>query len=297
MPRLKPVSPAAAPDEVVDPQWLLKAIGFTLVAALVCAWLALCLLFYQGQWQLVLHPTRSTQPLDRVAGLPATPVQFDAAETGIPRLSGVLLAGPFSAPRAAYLVLYLRGGDSCLAQDANDAATLRLLHDLGLTVFAFDYRGFGSSDPTHPTFARMTEDAEAALRYLLSRGSAESHIVLYGSGLGASLAATLAATHPALPALILDGPSRPTLETVLADPRTRALPVRWLFHESFPFGALRNLQTPKLLISYPPPTASAYSSAATPKVTLELPTRTDPQKHEAISRFLDQSLSSGADGP
>lgn len=291
MSRTRPVPPAA-PEEVVNPLWLLKAVGFTLIAALICAWLALCLLFYQGQWQLVLHPVRSSQPLDHIAGLHATPILFDAAETGLPRLSGVLIPPSASSGRASWIALYLRPGESSLAQDATDAATLQQLHALGLTVFAFDYRGFGASDPAHPTSARMAEDAEAALRYLLGRGTAENRIVLYGAGLGSSLAATLASHHPGIPALILDAPTPPTLQTVLADPRTRALPVRWLFHESFSLDALRLLQTPKLLISYPSPEAPtaplAYNAAAIPKVTLELPRSQDPQKGQAIARFLDQ---------
>ncbi len=45
------------PVEVVHPLWLAKALALSLLAALLCAWLTLCLLFYQGDWQLILHPS------------------------------------------------------------------------------------------------------------------------------------------------------------------------------------------------------------------------------------------------
>ena len=48
------------PRKTSDPLWLIKAIAFTILVALFCGYLTLCLLFYQGQWQLVLHPTRTS---------------------------------------------------------------------------------------------------------------------------------------------------------------------------------------------------------------------------------------------
>ena len=46
--------------EAVHPLWLVKALAAVLLAAVLCGYLTLCLLFYQGQWQLVLHPSRDT---------------------------------------------------------------------------------------------------------------------------------------------------------------------------------------------------------------------------------------------
>ena len=71
-----------------------------------------------------------------------------------------------------------------------DAPLLAMLHDLGMNVLAFDYRGFGSSvAKPHPSEPRMLEDAESAWEYLRGlRGVSPQHIVIYGAGVGGSLA-------------------------------------------------------------------------------------------------------------
>jgi pimeloyl-ACP methyl ester carboxylesterase len=295
MPPKKPNPPApqkpSAPVEVVSPIWLLKAAGVVVLAAVVCGYLTLCLLFYQGQWQLILHPTRTTQPIAEISGLKAEPVHFDAAESGVPRLSGLWIPSPALTHYPNLTVLYLRGGDSSLAQSPADAKAITLLHDLGLNVFAFDYRGYGQSDPTHPNQARMTEDAAHALQYLNeSRRISNGKIILYGSGVGASLAARLAATHGDLPALILNNPGPAPIATALADPRISSLPVHLLFHEDFSLAALTSLKTPKLLISYPAATTPAdFRTASDPKTTVELPSEDAATLPASIARFLDQT--------
>jgi pimeloyl-ACP methyl ester carboxylesterase len=290
--RPAPSQPPPATLEVVHPLWLLKAMGLVIVAALVCGYITLCLLFYQGQWQLILHPTRTTQPLTGLGGMTADAVHFDAAETGMPRLSGLWIPAPAITRYPRLTVLYLRSGDASLAQSPVDARNLRILHDLGLSVFAFDYRGYGQSDPTRPNQARMTEDAAHALQYLNeSRHIPDSGIVLYGSGLGASLAMGLAVAHADIPALILDSPGPAPVATALADPRVSALPVRLLFHEEFPLAPLADLKTPKLLISHPDaktPMRTEFRGAADPKTTVELPPDDAAALPASIARFLDQ---------
>src|ERR1700712_5735941 len=94
--------------EVVDPRWLLTAAAVTIVAALFCAYLTLCLLFYQGQWQFPLHPTRSVATTPAALGLPFQPVHFGVDATGTPQLSGWLI--PSDSPSAS-TVLLLHSGD------------------------------------------------------------------------------------------------------------------------------------------------------------------------------------------
>lgn len=69
---------------------------------------------------------------------------------------------------------------------------LLLLHELGLDVFIFDYRGYGKSQgsPSEPGFYR---DAEAAYRYLRDKRSVpDEDIVFYGESLGGVVALYLA---------------------------------------------------------------------------------------------------------
>lgn len=83
---------------------------------------------------------------------------------------------------------------------------LKILHDeLGVTVFLFDYRGYGRSRGT-PSEQGTYRDAEAALAYLRSHPDIDpDRIVYFGRSLGAGVAVELATRHPPL-GLILESP-------------------------------------------------------------------------------------------
>jgi hypothetical protein len=301
------------PPEVVDPVWLLKAIALTLVAALICAWLTACWLVYQGEWQLVLHPARTVDRTPANAGLAFDEIHFGASETGQPLLTGWWVPAlgapaPGTQPSlqpipkyAAYTILYLHDGAGSLS---NTVPMLATLHRAGLNVFAFDYRGFGASDAsTHPSEARMAQDAAGALDYLAStRHIPTPNIIPYGVGLGAVLAANLAHDHPELPAVILDNPDPDPASTAASAHPSRVLPVRLLFGNGFDIATpLATLATPKLLIAGGPNSPnpvhnmgqlqSLFQRAASPSFAVTLP----PAAYEAgyraaLDRFLDQYL-------
>ena len=205
-PRRPPQQPARPVIENIDPRWLVKALLLTILAAAICAYLALCLLIYQGGWQLLLHPAaQNGTQIDVTPSTPFQAIRFDASATGTPRLSGWWIpadSGPFVTP--ARTMLYLHDGTGSLSTTVRELA---LLHQAKVNIFAIDYRGFGRSEGPHPTEARMLEDSNAALDYLINtRHIAATEIVPYGVGLGAVLAAKLAGTHPELPAVIIDSP-------------------------------------------------------------------------------------------
>jgi pimeloyl-ACP methyl ester carboxylesterase len=273
--------------EPVDPAWLLKAIAITILAALFCGYLTICLLFYQGQWQLVLHPTRTTTSPQSIAGTPYELIHFGPDESAIPQLTGWWIP---SAPNGRYAnttLLFLPGSDGSLA---DDIPTLATLHSLGINVFAFDYRGYGQSAPTHPNQQNMTYDADSAWQYLnISRHIPAQQIVLYGTGVGASLATHLAASRPASPALILDAPHADLLDAALLDHRSKLVPVHLLFHERFPLAEpLSTLRTPKLLLSRAASPDRAFLTAADPKLTVELAAPAQPLYQQSLTRFLDE---------
>jgi uncharacterized protein len=291
--------------ETVDPRWLLQAIAWSVAAALVCAWLTACLLVYQGEWQLVLHPSRTVDRTPASAGLAYSDVRFGASETGQPRLTAWWIPaepGPGFQPKyAAFTVLYLHNGSGSLS---NTVAALARLHRAGLSVFAIDYRGFGASDASvHPSDLRMAEDSAAALDYLTStRHIPARNIVPYGTGLGASLAARLAHDHPDLPTVILDNPVPDPASTAVAAHPSRLIPVRLLFGGQFDIaGPIATLSTPKLLIAGGtnaidagrnlPAIQTLFSHAASPRFAVTLPRDNDePDYQAALSRFLDQNL-------
>jgi uncharacterized protein len=273
--------------EAVDPAWLLKAIAITVLAALFCGYLTICLLFYQGQWQLVLHPTRTNTSPQSIAGTPYELIHFGPDESAIPQLTGWWIP---SAPNGRYAnttLLFLPGSDGSLA---DDIPTLAALHNLGINVFAFDYRGYGQSAPTHPNQQNMTRDADSAWQYLnISRHIPAQQIVLYGTGVGASLATHLAVSHSASPALILDAPHADLLDAALRDHRSKLVPVHLLFHERFPLTEpLSTLRTPKLLFSHTVSPDKTFLTAANPKLTVELAAPAEPIYQQSLTRFLDK---------
>ncbi len=271
--------------EVVAGSWLLKAFGAMLAAAIACVYLALCLLFYQGQWQIVLHPSRKPATASSSQNL----VHFDSESTGQPQLAGEFLPAPAGTPYSGLTVLFLPGGDG---SRTDSATTQSALQALGLNVFAFDYRGYGQSAEGRPSQQRMTEDSEAAFRYLTGmRGVQPSSIIPYGVGVGASLAAHLAASHHEIRAVILDSPLGDLRETTIRKTAWRYLPTGLLFKEDFPLAEpLKTLTSPKLLLEGNQNETPAFRTAASPKIVVSLPSPQGPQFNEAIRRFLDQYL-------
>jgi uncharacterized protein len=279
--------PTNAPPEVVSPLWLVKAIAITIVVALFCGYLTFCLLFYQGQWQLVLHPNRTSAAPAFIAGIPYQLIHFGPDESATPQLTGWWIP---ASPRARYAdttILFLPSGDGALA---DSIPTLSSLHNIGLNVFAFDYRGYGQSAPTRPSQKNMTRDVDSAWQYLTnSRAIPEQQIIPYGTGVGASLATQLAVDHSKIPALVLDTPHADLLKAAQRDPRSRLIPLSLLFHENFPLATpLATLKTPKLLLARTSAADQSYRTAADPKLTVELSISSDPLYNQSLTRFLDQ---------
>lgn len=290
----RPAIDPNAPPEVVDPRWLVKALGLTLLAAILCAYAAVCLLVYQGGWQLMLRPTHTMTATPTAA---FTPLRFDAAETGAPRLAAWWMPAESPSPTTP-TILYLHDG----AGDLSDTSrSLDLLHTANLNVFAFDYRGFGESSGPHPTEARMAEDAAAALDYLIdTRHIPASTIVVYGRGLGAVLAAQLVDAHAELPALIVDTPAPDAFHDATDAGRARLLPMRFLVQEHFDVeAALKSSTKPKLLLTDDPGFETAkvnanqalFRTVPDPKmiVTFAHP-RSNAEYIQSINRFLDEYL-------
>ena len=287
-----PKSRRAAPQppaqfEPVHPIWLIKAVALTIVAALLCGYLTLCLLFYQGQWQLVLHPTRTSASAASIAGIPYELIRFAPDESATPQLTGWWIPAAPGSRYAAITILFLPDGNGSLV---NSIPVLASLHNLGLNVFAFDYRGYGQSAATRPNQQSMIQDADSAWQYLTAtRAISAQRILPYGTGVGTALATHLAANHNTIPALILDTPRADLLEVATRDPRAKLLPVRLLFHERFPLAEpLSTLRTPKFLVSRTTAPDQTFLHASDPKYTVELASPSPILYNQSLTRFLDQ---------
>ena len=283
---------AAFPN--VSPRWLLKAGAIAFLAALGCAWLTLCLLYWQGNWQLLYHPNPTITRTPASVGLTYEPIHFAATETGTTQLTGWWLPDP----NASRTVLYLHGADGNLS---NTLESLTALHQQGLAVFAIDYRGYGQSQPARPNEKQLRQDAEWGLTWLtVTRSIPAKSIIVYGSGLGANLAAELAANHNELAGVILEQPLQNALGPVFNDPRSRLVPARWLVQDRYDLVASTNrLRVPSLwLFAGNDPNQKsaasqtcedAYRAVKVQKesVWLQSPFSADPHFAESLQRWLD----------
>jgi uncharacterized protein len=282
-------SPLAPQQPLASARWILGGVAGTVGLAVVCVYITFCLLFWQGQWQLVFKPSRAITATPASAGLKYDEIWFDATETGILQLYGWWIPADSNAPYAANTLLLLHNGSGSLS---NTLPQLEALHQLGINIFAFDYRGFGKSANIHPSEASTYEDADAAWRYLTdTRHLSPSTIVLDGVGLGAAIAVETARRHPQAPALILEDPSPPVLDTLKFDPRTRLLPIRFLFHDRFDMTkTLAHLPAPKLLL-YTTNDGNARYYAAEPKQTATVTGYGDERYLASLRSFLGKYLS------
>jgi fermentation-respiration switch protein FrsA (DUF1100 family) len=73
--------------------------------------------------------------------------------------------------------------------------SLEVFHNLGLSIFTYDYRGYGDSEGT-PSENGTYLDAEAAWEHLVEeRGISEDRLIIFGRSLGGAVSAWLAEKH------------------------------------------------------------------------------------------------------
>jgi hypothetical protein len=229
------------PAPTVSGRWLLTAASLAILGAALCAWGALCLLFWQGSWQLLYHPSAAITRTPASVGLAFDSVGFATTQAGQPQLKGWWIPAAADARYERKTVLYLHGQNGNLSDTVDELAAL---HALGLNMLAFDYRGYGQSEFQRPSEARWREDAESALDYLTAtRHLAANTIVLDGKDLGANLALEIAAAHPELAGVVAESPLDAPMQAIFNDPRAKMVPAHALVRDRFdsdaPASALR----------------------------------------------------------
>lgn len=276
-------------NPLVTHRWLLGGIGVMILASLGAIYFAIVILFWQGQWQLIFHPSHIVANTPAGRGIPFEDVRFDANETGETRLSGWWIPADPALPHQPASILYLHEARGSLSDALPD---LVALHTLGYDIFTFDPRGFGRSQWVRPSEHSWIQDADAALYYLASvRHIGPSHLVLVGRGLGATIGANLTIRHSELSSLVLIDPQPPTLHLLEAPHWTNILPVRLLAHDHFdPRRALSSSTLDKLFLLPSNDTASTYGTqAAPPSSTVHSTLLDSPETIAALQRFLAHS--------
>ncbi|MEO8089054.1 MAG: alpha/beta hydrolase [Gemmatimonadales bacterium] len=150
------------------------------------------LVYFPGpQRTLMAPPARLGLPVERVE---------------IPTEDGVKLvawAMPAGADSTGLWLLICHGNAGNLSEFDRPVHYAGLL-GLGLSLLAFDYRGYGESGGA-PSEQGLYRDADAAYRYLREeRGVQADRIVLFGHSLGSAVAIDLASRVP-VAGLIVEG--------------------------------------------------------------------------------------------
>lgn len=175
---------------------------FRVITIVMGFYVGVLLLGWGFQSKLVYHPRRGMDAAPTDVGLPYDEVFFHASD-------GVKLCGWFvPAKDARGVVLCCHGNAENIS---NGLDTIEIFHRLrltrssvlgaspepveGLSVFLFDYRGYGRSEGK-PTEQGTYLDVEAAWRYLTeTRKIPPDKIIVHGRSLGGAVAAHLAGKH------------------------------------------------------------------------------------------------------
>lgn len=110
-------------------------------------------------------------------GLTYEEITFQASDTT--QLSGWLIPGQSGAP----VVLFCMGNAGNISHRLD---TLQLLHDLGVAVFIFNYRGYGTSEGKASENGTY-HDIAGAMSFLDQRGWPPKRTILFGRSLGAAI--------------------------------------------------------------------------------------------------------------
>jgi fermentation-respiration switch protein FrsA (DUF1100 family) len=173
----------------------------------------------------------------RVSQLPLEDVWFTSED-------GTRLFGWYVASRRSPAVLLWCHGNA--GNMIHRLENLAALYEIGLSVFLFDYRGYGRSEGT-PSEQGLYQDARAAYGYLTDvRHIDPARLVVFGRSLGAAVAGNLASERK-VAGLILES-AFPSV-AAMAKEQFGGLPTHWLLGSRFPLvERLKSIRAPMLMI-------------------------------------------------
>jgi alpha-beta hydrolase superfamily lysophospholipase len=133
----------------------------------------------------VYAPSRTLQAKGSELGRPFEEV-FLKAQDGV-QLHGWFFPAEKASPRAHLVLLLLHGNAGNIGTRLH---FYRAWLEMGVNVFAFDYRGFGQSEGK-PSEEGTYRDAQAACQWLRGQGFAPEDIIVLGKSLGGGVASEL----------------------------------------------------------------------------------------------------------
>lgn len=133
----------------------------------------------------VYHPMRPLQATGAELGRPYENVFFQTSD-GV-KLNGWFYPAVANSPRSQLVFLNCHGNGGNIS---HRLGLYQALLNLGASVFAPDYRGYGASEGS-PSEEGTYLDAQAAYQWLRQKGFAAQNIIAYGESLGGAITAEL----------------------------------------------------------------------------------------------------------
>jgi uncharacterized protein len=199
-----------------------------------------CAIVYWQQARFIFAP--STQSLD-------TPKNFGKSyqEVWLPTQPSGRLYGWWVPAKGTKTLLYLHGSGANIGLDAKH---VNRFSDMGLSVFSFDYRGYGKSEGAFPSEAAVYVDAQRAWDYLTQeRKIPPSQILIYGHSLGGAIAIELASHHPEAAGLIVQSSFTSGVDMARNDFWTAIFPADLLLKQRFEsIHKVPNIKLPVLFL-------------------------------------------------
>ena len=151
------------------------------------------------------------------------------------------------ADRDAPSILYLHGARWNLT---GSSFRIQRLREMGFSVLAIDYRGFGQSSGELPTETMAYEDAAIAWEWLKSQEPRAERRYVYGHSLGGAVAIDLAARiGDADAAGLITEAAFTSVRNVVSESRFGWLPVGFLITQRFDaLERIRKVTMPKLIM-------------------------------------------------
>jgi len=165
----------------------IKRIIVIIVITILAAFAGFCILLYISQARLIYYPSRDIFTTPSQIGLKYEDAHFQSADST--KLHGWFIP----ADSARGIVLFCHGNAGNIS---NRFESLEIFHELGLSVFIFDYRGYGKS-AGKPTEQGTYLDTEAALKYIIAHQHiAPLEMIFFGRSLGGAIISWLAVRYP-----------------------------------------------------------------------------------------------------
>ncbi|MBC8133506.1 MAG: alpha/beta hydrolase [Deltaproteobacteria bacterium] len=272
---------------------------------LAAAYGAVLIWFYLNENALLFRPDQGkVSAAPESLQLESRDVTLPAVGAASPALRARLIPPPQKPNVAATApwILYFHGASGNVGTLGYNQAWARF-RQLGLGVFAVDYRGYGESGGK-PSEAGLYQDADTAYAYLTEHLHVPAaRVLIYGYSLGSAVAIDLAARVPAA-GLLVEGAftSIPARGAELYP----YLPVRWLARNRFASDEkIARVSMPKLFVHarddvyVPIAHGKALFELARPPKSFQAVAgghidayKVDPEFFNAIARFVSKSTPS-----